>query len=56
MRRHLDKTNYPKYSCIVCGKKNGTAASLAYHMKFHSADRPYECDQCGQGRVTFNTR
>lgn len=49
MRSHEDRADVSHLTCTICGKKNATETSLAYHMKFHSADRLFKCDQCGKG-------
>ena len=41
------KTNYNKaVMCHLCSKVV-TCGQLEYHLRIHSGERPFSCDQCG---------
>lgn len=42
------KHNYKRGNCPYCGK-NFTQASLIVHIRRHTGENPYQCDQCDKG-------
>ncbi|KAM7364191.1 uncharacterized protein ACRADG_000785 [Cochliomyia hominivorax] len=42
------KHNYKRGNCPYCGK-NFTQASLIVHIRRHTGENPYQCDQCEKG-------
>jgi len=34
--------------CSVCGKTCTSKSKLAQHMRVHTGERPYQCNECGR--------
>ena len=47
LRRHMRLHADTALSCKTCNRRYETAEELSRHMKSH--DKPYICDQCGEG-------
>ncbi|KAH7697155.1 zinc finger protein 7-like protein [Aphelenchoides avenae] len=39
-------STFQKYACTVCAKPFQRAEHLAYHMRVHTGERPFKCDDC----------
>lgn len=53
MQSHIQGDDYYKCLCPICGNKYRTSTKLKDHMRCHSEEKPFKCDNCNKGRVWF---
>ncbi|XP_048481075.1 zinc finger protein ZFP2 [Plutella xylostella] len=47
-RVHLGLKHHKNYVCEICGRNCTSNATLKYHQRTHTGERPYPCTECGK--------
>lgn len=51
MQWHIYGIECYRHLCPICGNKYRVSTKLVEHMRLHTNEKPFKCENCDEGRV-----